>query len=160
MDEDSTLPSSLVRGRTDASSAFRQFHPFEQRGDEAGICNAIIDILDLVECGAISEFDRAMDVADTVLNRCVPVRDSVLVGVCASSCSSSVHSPDCSSPARNQVCEIPCGEDGLPSEETISFLFDDVSHEVVTSRAENEPAYKRLAALRERVVARLNLPNG
>ena len=67
---------------------------------------------------------------------------------------------ECVSPASDYECEIPCGDDGLPSEDTVSFLFDGVSNDAVTSRAVHEPAYRRLAALRERVLARLNLPNG
>ena len=86
--------------------------------------------------------------------------DSDPVGVSVASCESSVPFLECSSPASSFECEIPCGDDGLPSEETVSFLFDGVSNEGVTSRAEHEPAYRRLAALRERVLARLNLPNG
>ena len=76
------------------------------------------------------------------------------------SASSSVSVPFSSVTPPSQECEIPCGRDGLPSEETFSFLFDDVSQEVVARRAEHEPAYRRLAALRERILARLNLPNG
>ena len=51
---------------------------------------------------------------------------------------------------------IPVGSDGLPDEDTISFLFDHVTHDQVTMRAQEQPAYKKLAALRERVLARLN----
>ena len=91
------------------------------------------------------------------------------------SCESSRPFLECNSPDRNYECEnlsdpssmsaasssvasvpIPVGSDGLPDEDTISFLFDHVSHEQVTARAQEQPAYKKLAALRERVLARLN----
>ena len=51
---------------------------------------------------------------------------------------------------------IPVGIDGLPDEDTISFLFDHISQQQVATRAQEQPAYKKLAALRERVLARLN----
>ena len=54
---------------------------------------------------------------------------------------------------------IPVGIDGLPDEDTISFLFDHVTQHQVASRAHEQPAYKKLAELRERVLARLNREN-
>jgi len=45
-----------------------------------------------------------------------------------------------------------------PDELTISFLFDYVFDSEVQERAKSNPAYSRLAALQERVIARLNAP--
>ena len=51
---------------------------------------------------------------------------------------------------------IPVGSDGLPDEDTISFLFDHVTHDHIANKAQEQPAYNKLAALREGVLARLN----
>ena len=47
-------------------------------------------------------------------------------------------------------------DEEFPDQGTLSFLFDGVLQETVERRAVSEPAYARLAALRERVLARLN----
>ena len=51
---------------------------------------------------------------------------------------------------------MPLMRDGLPSEDNIAFLFDDVSEQQVRRKIAEDPAYKRLADLRARVLARLN----
>ena len=64
-----------------------------------------------------------------------------------------MQSPSLSVQAQVGVYRYPEPE---PSEDMIAFLFDHVSERQVSSRAEVDPAYQRLAAMREMVLARLN----
>ena len=51
---------------------------------------------------------------------------------------------------------LPLETDGLPSEDTIAFLFDHVSEGQVQRKISENRAFQRLSDLRARVLARLN----
>ena len=116
------------------------FTLFSRTPDEPGLNEAILDIIQLIEEGQVHDPEACISAIENAAQLLEP-RD-----IC------NIAEPEpCVS-----VCSIPVQNDGLPSEETIAFLFDHVTNEEVTLRARQEPAFKRLAALRERVLARLN----
>ena len=126
-------------------NALNDFSLFERTPDETGIADAILDIASMIEDNQVADPESCITAIENA---------ACLLSMPVSSSPVPVLSPSVSE------CAIPMHEDGLPSEETISFLFDGVTQEVVTHRAREESAYQRLAALRERVLARLNFPQG
>ena len=164
--EDTPLDDRRIPvGRAQVQGILNDFTLFAHTPDEQGLNEAILDILQMIEEGQVTDPDAcllAIENSSMLLEPRSEFADVQSVSLPTDLYSVPEHMPVVSpaSPASNYECEIPCGDDGLPTEDTVSFLFDGVSNDVVTSRAVNEPAYRRLAALRERVLARLNLPNG
>ena len=229
LDVESSPAQVTVSPEHKAWRALKQFDLFQREDDEDGVWNALDDILELIEEGAIYNVDEVLQAisevttsleAGTSENNDENGTSSVPhILVTPSSCVTNVSSSDVIVPANilmapsacvinpitpgrscvfdtvnpvrsggssscvydtvnpgrnsgssadvilpdfveSQVEEIiPVGFDGLPGEDTISFLFDHISQRQVASRAQEQPAYKKLAALRERVLARLNRKN-
>ena len=145
LDAGSAKADFASRESSTVCDANRAFDLFQHEASREGVCDAVLDILELAENGDIADVQHVIETVENILQEPVAVLAS---------------SSECDAPDSDFECEIPCGNDGLPSEETVSFLFDGVSSDAVASRAVLEPAYRRLAALRGRVLARLNLPNG
>ena len=118
--------------------ALAEFTLFERTPDENGLAEAILDVIQLVEEGLVTDVDRTVEAVALAARHLGPSEVA---------------------PAADLQCE-PCEarveRDGLPDEDSIAFLFDGVNHQRVNQRAQAEPALQRLAALRDRVLARLN----
>ena len=136
LDPNAALEDSVSHRVAEHTDAGRMFHLFQHDASEEGVCDAVIDILDLTADGSIRDVDHALEVVENLLNGHSAPREETK--------------------EEAQEVDLPNEPDGLPSEDTIAFLFDHTSQERLAKKAEQEPAFKRLVALRERLLARLN----
>ena len=138
--EDTPIDLRGDRLRTrDLGGALREFTLFERNPDGEGLADAILDAIKLIEDGQVENLQECVEAVARVADTLHLSDDNA--------------PPDAKGPDE-EVVEIKA--DGLPDEHMISFLFDDVSHSRIDQRAQEEPAFKRLAALRDRVLARIN----
>ena len=117
----------------------------------------MLDAIGLDELGFTNNTDKCIEAILSV-SAFLDVPDCVCVN---SDSSSSCHTPNsCSSEPASlscggiEVCDL--DNEGIPDQGTPSFLFDGVDQTTDEQRAVSERAYFRLAAFRERVLARLN----
>ena len=118
----------------------KDFGTFTRSPDEVGLNEAILDVIQLIEEGQVQDPEACLEAIEKASNVFCDTPQSPL-----------------DDPAQLiEACPIPVESDGLPEEETIAFLFDHVTEKQVKRKVTEDPAYMRLAALRERVLERFN----
>ena len=135
----------------DVCRTLSEYTLFEHTPDADGLADAILDMISLIEDGQVANIDECCEAV-------VGAAEALDLPAHSSSDSPEDASRwlDGETKRGYEADHMPLETDGLPSEDTIAFLFDHATEEQVQMKVSENSAFQRLADLRARVLARLN----